>query len=88
MTFLIVYINILFELLSFAIMARIILSWFQGMHPSRLYLFLVDTTQPIMRLAQKVTPRVGMLDFSPIVALVGLELLRNLILALMAGQIF
>ena len=88
MTFLIVYINIFFEVLSFAIMARIILSWFQGMQPSRLYLFLVDTTQPVMSLAQKVTPRIGILDFSPIVALLGLEIARNIILGLMTGQFF
>lgn len=86
MTFLIVYLNILFEVLSFAIMARIVLSWFQGVSPSRLYIFLVDTTQPIMRIAQKITPRIGMLDFSPIVALLGLELLRHLIINVIAVQ--
>lgn len=88
MTFLVVYINILFEVLQFTIMARIILSWFQGMQPSRLYLFLVDSTQPIMRIAQKITPRIGMFDFSPIVALFGLELLRTLLLTVMTGQVF
>lgn len=88
MTFLVVYINILFEVLEFAIMARIILSWFQGMQPSRLYLFLVDSTQPIMRIAQKITPRVGMFDFSPMVALFGLELLRMILLTIITGQIF
>lgn len=82
MDFAVVFVNTVFELLTLAIVARILMSWFQTSSRGALYRFMVDVTQPILNLAQKITPRTGMLDFSPLVALIGLDLLNALIIRL------
>ncbi len=57
------------------------MSWFRG--PSNgITRFVHEATEPILRIARKITPKTGMLDLSPIVAVIGLDLLRYLIFEL------
>lgn len=83
MVFAIQFINVLFNIMSLGIVARIIMSWFRSNPSGQFYQFIVDTTQPILNLAKRITPRAGMLDFSPLIALIGLDLLRYLIISLL-----
>jgi uncharacterized protein YggT (Ycf19 family) len=39
---------------------------------------LDSVTSPIMKLARKITPKTGIIDFSPIIALLSLEILKAL----------
>lgn len=86
MNFLIRFIDTFFEILTLALVARILLSWFQSTSKrGGLYQFIFDITEPILRLARQITPRTGMLDFSPLIALIGLDLLRNLIIRILVS---
>lgn len=77
------FINYLFQIIIFLVIARVVLSWFRAPRTGPFYRFITDATEPVMRLAQKITPRTGMLDFSPIVAIIGLDLLRSGVLYLL-----
>ena len=62
----------------YAILLRVILSWFMpyGMRQNPAGDLLVSLTEPLMRPARRLIPSVGGLDLSPIVVLVGLQLLQ------------
>lgn len=84
MHFVVQFISILFELLSFAILARILFSWLGPQHRSgRIYMVLVDITDPILKPLAQVIPPIGMIDISPLVALIGLDILQRLIISLL-----
>lgn len=78
--FFIQFFSVAIQLLIFAIFARVVLSWFPRMSTGRFYLFLESATEPVLRLARKVTPRLGMIDISPIIAFLGLDLIRYVVL--------
>ncbi|MDH3514747.1 MAG: YggT family protein [Gammaproteobacteria bacterium] len=61
----------------YAILLRVILSWFMpyGIRQNPAGDLLVSLTEPLMRPARRLIPPVGGLDLSPIVALVGLQLM-------------
>lgn len=61
----------------YAILMRVILSWFMpyGMNRNPAGDLLVSLTEPLMRPARRLIPSVGGLDLSPIVVLLGLQLL-------------
>ena len=81
--YILIFINILFQILSFAIIARIILSWIRTPISPSISKVLFDTTEPILSLARKITPNIGMLDFSPLVALIGLDLIKWLLMQIL-----
>ena len=72
------------DLLFFAILASIVLSWIapQGNHPG-VYL-LHQLTEPVMAPARRVLPNFGGLDFSPIVVFIGINLLNMLVVESLA----
>lgn len=62
------------------------MSWFTMGKPSgggKIYLFLRDVTEPVLSLARKVPHRIGMIDLSPFIALIALDLLGRLIVILL-----
>jgi YggT family protein len=61
----------------FAVLLRVILSWFMpyGMRQNPAGDLLVSLTEPLMRPARRLIPAVGGLDLSPIVVIVGLQLM-------------
>lgn len=61
----------------YAILLRVILSWFMpyGIRQNPAGDLLVSLTEPLMRPARRLIPPVGGLDLSPIVVLVGLQLM-------------
>jgi len=77
---------------SFAILARLLLSWVplsSGTFAYRLYGILYDVTEPYLRLFRRYIPfvRVGdaSLDLSPIVGLTVLYIVRIIVLRLLVG---
>jgi len=84
-TFLIRFISILFELLNLAIIARVFLSWFNVRPDHPVVSFLHQITEPILSPIRRVVPLIGMLDISPIIAIILLELLRNLLISVIAS---
>ncbi len=78
-------IDLIFTFLYLAIMARIILSWFRfdPYHPVSIFLYRV--TEPILGFFRGLIPPVGMLDLSPIVAIVVLGIVQQIIYLVLQG---
>jgi len=62
-----------FSLLTIAIFVRAILSWFQMDPRSPLIQALDAITEPILEPIRRVMPRIAMIDFSPLVAILLLQ---------------
>ncbi len=78
-------IEIIFSILSFAILLRVLLSWVRvdPTHPA--VRFLLDVTEPLLRPIRDMMPNMGMFDFSPIIALLLLNVLEGMLLYIFRG---
>ncbi len=83
-SFLVTFFQLLFRILFFAIFARIILSWIDQGGQMRISRILYDITEPIILPIRRIMPNTGMLDLSPMVAIILLQLLGNLIVGALA----
>ncbi|MFQ5996083.1 MAG: YggT family protein [Dehalococcoidales bacterium] len=72
------FIKILCEVFTFAIFIRVILSWFVT-EPNTLTLVLDKITEPILAPLRRIIPRTGMFDFTPMIAIILLQLIANLL---------
>jgi YggT family protein len=82
-------INIVFELVWWAILIRVLLSWLpmagiriDPFNPIIRLLFSI--TDPILEPLRKFTT-VGMIDLSPIVALFGLQIIKGILISLLTA---
>jgi YggT family protein len=73
------FVNLVITVLSVAIIGRALLSWFDPGMKTMVGRLLRDVTEPIIAPIRQVMPRMGMLDLSPIVALVLLRLIGVLV---------
>ncbi|GAV21804.1 YggT family protein [Carboxydothermus pertinax] len=83
MNFLIDFINIAFNIYSWLIIIRILLSWIPVNPYSPIVSFITSLTDPYLNLFRRIIPPVGMIDFSPIAAFFVLEVIRMLLLQLL-----
>lgn len=83
-------INLLFRIFSILVFVRIIFSWVRvdPYHPTwgPILRFVYQMTEPIMAPVRNAMPAMGGLDFSPIIVLLGLDLLRALIVGVLVGM--
>ena len=79
MEFLYNLIRWLCEVLSLAIIARVIVSWFSPSPTNRLVIILYQVTEPFLAPLRRIIPRVGMFDFTPLVAIIILRLIVSLL---------
>ena len=83
-----------FQVLIYLILARAIMSWFvrpgdRNFH--RIYMLVVQVTEPIMNPCRSLLSRfglVGTIDFSPMLAILGLYIIERLVLSLLTIFIF
>lgn len=78
--FLYSFVELLFNILIFAIIGRALLSWFNVGPGHPIGRVLHEITEPILAPLRQVMPRIGMLDISPIVAILLLSFLQGIIL--------
>lgn len=80
-------IDLLFTLLTLAIVARALISWFRvdPYHPA--VQFLDQITEPFLAPLRRVIPPMGMMDISPLVAILLLQAIQQILVALIAGII-
>ncbi len=62
-----------------AILLRVILSWFSPRPNNVLAKILYQVTEPILAPLRRIIPRVGVLDFTPLVAIVLLRVITFLL---------
>ena len=79
MAFLFNFISVVCEVLTLAIVLRAILSWFSPRPTNRLAIILYRITEPILSPLRRIIPRVGMFDFTPMVAIILLRLIIYLL---------
>ncbi|MEI7643844.1 MAG: YggT family protein [Chloroflexales bacterium] len=73
------FIDILFNVMLFAILGRVLISWIDPQGNMRVSQILNEITEPILAPLRKVLPQMGMLDLSPLVAMLLLQLLHGLL---------
>ena len=61
------------------ILARVVLSWLPVDRDQPWARFIVDVTEPTVGPIRRILPPLGGLDFSPLVAMLLLQLLRNML---------
>ncbi|WP_027364832.1 YggT family protein [Desulfotruncus alcoholivorax] len=75
----ITFINVAFEVYTWLIFIRIILSWVRLNPYQPLVKFIYETTEPFLGLFRRIIPPIGVVDISPIAAFFALELVRRLL---------
>ena len=79
MTFLFNFLRLLCEALTLAIFLRAILSWISPGQTNMLVNILYQITEPVLAPLRRIIPRVSMLDFSPLVAIILLQVISYLL---------
>jgi YggT family protein len=77
------FINVLFLGLTIVIFGRVILSWVPTRLPWGLNDFMFSVTEPILAPIRRALPMAAGMDFSPLVALVLLQLIEQLLLRIL-----
>lgn len=72
-------INFVFYAFTIALIGRALLSWFDPGMRSAVGRFLFDITEPIIGPIRRSIPSLGMIDISPIIALLLIQVLRRLL---------
>ena len=72
------FIRILFDLLSILILLRVVVSWYSPRPTNKLVVILHRVTEPLLAPLRRIIPRVGMLDFTPLVAIILIQLIYRL----------
>ena len=75
----VIFINAVSQVLTFAILIRVVLNWFPIGPNNPFYAIVYQITEPVLAPLRRVVPRVGMLDFTPMVAILLLYLLQVLV---------
>lgn len=73
----ITFLGILLNILSFAILGRAVLSWFDPSYNNPLSRILFEVTEPILLPIRRLMPGGMMIDFSPLVALLLIRLMQG-----------
>ena len=74
------FIEFTFEILHWAIIIRILMSWLRADRNSQIAQAIYSITEPILGFFRNIMPRTGMIDLSPIIALISLSVLEMIIL--------
>ena len=76
--------DVAFEILNWLILARVLLSWVSRDYSNPVIRFVYEFTEPILAPIRKLMPRSSMpIDFSPILAVLLLQLIRKPIFGLL-----
>ncbi len=74
------------SLVVYAIIGRVIVSWVymgRSVPTGGLVGFLNDVTSPFINLARKIPHKIGMIDLAPLIALLGVDLIGQLLASLL-----
>jgi len=75
------FISIFASVLTWAIIIRALLSWFSFSGAQPVFRLLVEITEPVLAPIRRVLPTAGMLDFSPLVALLLIQVISGILLS-------
>lgn len=76
------FIDILFAALFVAILGRVIISWVNLSPYNPIVVALYQITEPILAPIRRVLPQTGMIDLSPMIAIILMGIVRQVLLRL------
>ena len=71
------FLELLLQILTAAVFARAIISWFPIRPDNPLVIILNQITEPILAPLRRVIPTIGMMDISPLVAMILLQVISQ-----------
>jgi YggT family protein len=77
------FINVLAQALTLAIFVRVLLSWVPMRLPWGIGEFVWGITEPILSPIRRALPYMGGIDFSPFVALIGIQVVASILLRIL-----
>jgi YggT family protein len=81
--FVLTFVSTLIYILNFAIIVRALMSWFNPSPDNPIVRFVIEITEPVLAPLRRIVPRIGMIDITPIVAI----LLMNVILQVLESTV-
>lgn len=85
MAFFMSFVLLFIQILSYAIIGRVIMSWIDQPGSMRITQILNEVTEPILAPLRSIIPSVGMFDLTPIIAMLLLQLLEGLVRSAVMG---
>lgn len=83
-------VDLIFRAYTILIFARVIFSWIRvdPYHPfwGPILRFVFQATEPLIQPVRRLLPSMGGLDFTPLILLIGLDLIRSLIVGILRGM--
>ena len=80
MDFLLNFVYYLFMTLQFAIIVRALMSWFNPSPENPIVRFVIEITEPVLAPLRRIVPRLGMIDITPIVAMLLMGLIMDVLI--------
>jgi YggT family protein len=77
--FLLYFISTLFFILQFAIIIRALMSWFNPSPENPIVRLVIEITEPVLGPLRRIIPRIGMIDISPIVAILLMNVIQSML---------
>jgi YggT family protein len=77
------FINVLALALQIAILVRVLLSWMPVKLPWGLGEFVFAVTEPILGPIRRALPFAGGMDFSPLIAWIGIQIISSILLRIL-----
>lgn len=85
MAFFMSFVLLFIQILSYAIIGRVIMSWIDQPGSMRITQILNEVTEPILAPLRSIIPSVGMFDLTPIIAMLLLQVLEGLVRSAVMG---
>ena len=79
------FINLFVTVFNFLILARVLMSWVNPAPSGGIGGFLFDVTEPVLGPIRRVLPKAGMIDWSPLVAFLLLQVIAQVANRYLAG---
>lgn len=76
-------VRVAFEVLNWLIIIRVFLSWFRHDPYHPVIRFIYEITEPFLVLFRRLLPPRGGIDFSPIIAILVLQLIQSMVIQLL-----
>ena len=77
--FLLYFISTLFFILQFAVIIRSLMSWFNPSPENPIVRLVIEITEPVLAPLRRIVPRIGMIDITPIVAILLMNVIQTMI---------
>lgn len=80
----ITFVSMTCDVLNLVVFFDVILSWVVP-PDNRVFQFVDSLARPILQTVRRLIPPMGMIDLSPIIVLFGLEMIKNILVAILSS---